>query len=185
MTDPIPSRPPDARPLVTIRPAGTLDAVWLERWRAEPTVRQHQPLSHASTAQIKSELSRQNPADLYRGRGDKFQWIILANSRPAGWITLVVTNWEHGLGEIGYALSTVYQRQGLMRTALEFLLDDLFHNTSLARVEARCSVENQASSAVLEAIGFTREGLLRQFFVLGRHRIDNYLYSILRTDWCS
>lgn len=183
MTDPIPDKAPSSAPAVSIRPAGTLDAVWLERWRTEPTVRQHQPLTRASLTQLKSELARQNPADLYRGRGDKFQWIVLVDRRPAGWITLVVTNWEHGLGEIGYALSTPFQRQGVMREALGRLLDDLFRNTSLMRIEARCAVDNRASAAVLDALRFTREGLLRDFFVLDGRRVDNHLYAVLRRDW--
>ena len=107
------------------------------------------------------DLRDEGLIELRRGRGQKFQWIVLVDAAPAGWITLVVANWEHGLAEIGYALSTPYQRRGVMPAALAQLLADLFLDSPLQRVEARCAVENVASQRVLERLGFRREGLLR------------------------
>ena len=176
---------PEARPhrtTVRLRPVQPGDAVLLDRWRQETEVRRYQPLSESSVAQLYSELAHQRTEELYRGRGDKFQWVVLADDRPAGWITLVVTNWTHGLAELGYALSTDYQRRGIMPQALEILLDDLFCRTRLRRIEARCAVENEASQRVLERLGFVREGRLREYFVLRGEAMDNYLYAILRED---
>ena len=168
---------------VTLRPATPEDARLLEQWRGEPTIRRFQPIGTASTSQLRTELERQKILDIYRGHGDKFQWIICCGDQPAGWITLVVTNWDHGLAEIGYALSTDYQRRGLMPHALTLLLADLFLQTKLERIEARCARDNNASQKVLERIGFTQEGLLRGYFVLGGERVDNYLFAILRDDF--
>ena len=63
------------------------------------------------------------------------------------------------------------------------LLDDLYHNTLLERIEARCAVENIGSQRVLEKTGFEREGRLRGYFKLRGQRIDNYLYALLRDDY--
>jgi RimJ/RimL family protein N-acetyltransferase len=167
---------------VAIRPASPRDATLLYHWRAEPSVRQYQPLSVLSLAQLRSELAGQNIENLYRDRGEKFQWIVEA-PEPVGWITLVVANWEHGLAEVGYALGTRHQRQGIMRRALEALLHQLFSRTSLRRLEARCAVQNVASQTVLESLGFHREGTLRGFFVLRGAAMDNHLYAMLRDDW--
>jgi ribosomal-protein-alanine N-acetyltransferase len=95
----------------------------------------------------------------------------------------VVSNWEHGLSEVGYALSTRYHSHGLMTEALALLLSDLFANTTLERIEARCATENDASRRVLEKNGFQREGHLRGYFKLRGRRIDNYLYALLREDY--
>jgi ribosomal-protein-alanine N-acetyltransferase len=176
----------EPRPLqqrVTLRPVCAADSVLLDRWRLEPSVRRYQPLSDASVAQLRADLAHQEIADLYLGRGDKFQWIILSGARPAGWITLVITNWTHGLAEIGYALSSSFQRQGIMPTALALLIDDIFGNTRLRRLEARCSIENLGSFRVLEKVGFRREGQLRAYFILDGKPVDNYLYAILRDDY--
>lgn len=164
---------------VSLRPAHPGDAGLLERWRHEPSIRRFQPLSDVSRVRLRAELACQNPDDLYRGCGDKFQWIVEVDARPAGWITLVVANWDHGLAELGYALSTAYQRRGFMPRAIRLLLADLFSRTRLVRIEARCAVDNVASRKVLEDVGFEREGRLRGYFVLAGRRVDNYLYAVL------
>ena len=169
--------------LVALRPASPADATILRRWREEESVGRHQPLGDVTTAQLRAELAGYRPESLYNGRGDKFQWIITVDREPAGWITLVVTNWDHGLAEFGYALATGYQRRGLMAPAIEQLLADLFLNTSIERLEARCSVENVGSQKVLERLGFRYEGLLRGYFRLRGERVDNHLYAMLREDY--
>jgi ribosomal-protein-alanine N-acetyltransferase len=171
-----------AHPQVRLRPATSRDAELLRQWRAEPSVRRFQPLNDLPTSQLRADVAHQRIGELYRGHGDKFQWIIQIEGKPAGWITLVISNWEHGLGEVGYALTSSHQNQGLMTEALALLLDDLFANTSLERVEARCATENLGSQRVLEKNGFSREGLLRSYFRLRGTRIDNFLYSVLREE---
>ena len=168
---------------VMLRPATPEDARLLEQWRGEPSVRRYQPIGAASKTQLRTELERQKIGDLYRGQGDKFQWIVCSGDQPAGWITLVVTNWDHGLAEIGYALSTTFQRRGLMPHALTQLLADMLFQTRLERIEARCATDNTASQKVLERVGFLREGHLRGYFVLDGERVDNHLFAILRDDF--
>ena len=70
-----------------------------------------------------------------------------------------------------------------MQQALETLLTQLFTRTGVRRLEARCAIENTASQAVLESLGFRREGTLRQFFVLRNRPVDNHLYALLRDEW--
>jgi ribosomal-protein-alanine N-acetyltransferase len=170
-------------PVVTLRAAAPRDAELLRLWRSETSVRRFQPLNDLPTSQLRADVASQRISELYRGQGDKFQWIVQVDGHPAGWITLVVSNWEHGLAEVGYALSTAFHSRGLMTEALALLLADLFTNTTLERVEARCAVENDASRRVLEKNGFLREGHLRGYFKLRGRRVDNFLYALLREDY--
>lgn len=170
-------------PRVSVRPARISDAPLFRSWRGEPSVRRHQPLRDVALSQIRADVAAQNIEDLYRSRGERFQWVIEVAGQPGGWITLVVANWEHGLCELGFALSSSFQNRGFMSKALALLLPDLFLQTALYRVEARCSVENIASQRVLEKTGFKREGLLRAYFVLRGSRVDHYLYALLRDDY--
>ena len=172
-----------AEPSVQIRPARVSDAPLFQAWRAEASVRRFQPLQVVALSQLRNDVASQNIDNLYRGRGERFQWIIEADGRPSGWITLVVGNWEHGLCEVGFALTTDCQGRGVMTQALVLLLPDLFLNTRIERVEARCAIENTASRRVLEKVGFEREGVLRRYFLLHGRRVDHYLYSILRNDF--
>ena len=169
--------------IVALRPTTPADATVLKSWREQGSVGRHQPLGEVTTAQLRAELAGYRHNCLYRGRGEKFQWIVTVDREPAGWITLVVTNWDHGLAEFGYALATAYQGRGLMAPAIEQLLADLFLNTAIERLEARCSVDNVASQKVLEKLAFRREGLLRGYFRLRGERVDNYLYAMLRQDY--
>lgn len=167
---------------VRLRAAHAEDAALLKAWRAEESVRRHQPLSDLTVGQLRQDLASQRMADLYRGLGEKFQWVIELEEEPVGWITLVVSNWEHGLAEVGYALRSGHQGRGIMPRALELLLTDLFRRTSIERVEARCAVNNLASQKVLLKVGFVYEGLLRAYFRLRGERVDNFLYAVLRAD---
>ena len=168
---------------VRIRPARVSDAPLFQAWRAESSVRRFQPLQDVALSQIRNDVASQNIDDLFRARGERFQWVIEAGGRPSGWITLVVGNWEHGLCEVGFALTSESQGRGVMTQALSLLLPDLFLNTRLERVEARCAIENFASKRVLEKVGFVREGVLRGYFLLQGNRVDHYLYAILRDDF--
>ena len=59
----------------------------------------------------------------------------------------MVANWEHGLCELGFALSSPFQGRGIMPQALLQLVPELFLHTTLHRVEARCSIENVGVAA--------------------------------------
>lgn len=168
---------------VTLRRAEVTDAPLLRRWRSEDSVREFQPLQDASVSQLRAEVAALRTADVYRGRGERFLWIVEVDGVPAGWVTLVVTNWEHGLSEIGYALSTPFQGQGVMTAALSQLLPDLLFRSPLERIEARCAFENSASQRVLEKLGFVREGLLRGYFSLRGQRVDHVLFALLKQDY--
>lgn len=176
------SSTPDPSPQIRLRPVEPSDAPLLQVWRSESSVRRHQPLAAFTTGQLRAEIASRRHENLWSDRGARFDWIVEVDRRPAGWITLVIHSWEHGLAEWGYALSTAYQGRGTMTEALGQLLPELFSRTSLYRIEARCSTENVASQRVLEKLGFTREGTLRGYFQLDGRRVDNYLYAITRAD---
>ena len=176
------SREPRQR-RVTLRGALPGDAGNLFAWRAEESVRDHQPLQETTVAELRADLARQRMDDLYRGCGERFQWIVLVDGESAGWVTIAILSWEHGLAEIGYALATEYQGMRLMGEALGQLLPELFVAVGIERVEARCSVENVRSQSLLERLGFTQEGRLRSYFTLHGRRIDNFLYALLRDDF--
>lgn len=182
----LPDQPPHRRHpsrRVTLRGATGDDAPLLRQWRTEESVRRFQPLQEVAVSQLRADLEAQALRDLYRGRGERFVWIVEEDGVAAGWITLVVGNWEHGLAEIGYALSSSFQGRGVMAAALAVLLPDLFLRTAIERIEARCALGNTASERVLEKLGFVREGLLREYFSLHGRRVDHHLYALLRRDF--
>jgi RimJ/RimL family protein N-acetyltransferase len=85
--------------------------------------------------------------------------------------------------EVAYWLHPTYQGEGYATEALNLLLDHVFDTYDARGVEAHVFSHNDASQALLDRLGFTREGELRENrFVEGAYR-DEYVYGLLREEW--
>jgi ribosomal-protein-alanine N-acetyltransferase len=58
-----------------------------------------------------------------------------------------------------------------------------FCTMQLNRVQAICEVENVASARVMEKVGMTFEGRLREYMFFKEHHRNLKMYSILRGEW--
>ncbi|WP_227793570.1 GNAT family N-acetyltransferase [Paenibacillus guangzhouensis] len=89
---------------------------------------------------------------------------------------------EHQRAEIGYALSADFWNQGLMSEAANAVLQFGFQKMDLNRLEARCNLANTGSERVMQKLGMTYEGVIReQLFIRGQFESVK-LYSILRHE---
>ncbi|MGI5844994.1 MAG: ribosomal protein S5-alanine N-acetyltransferase [Candidatus Xenobium sp.] len=84
---------------------------------------------------------------------------------------------------LGYALAARYVGQGLMTEALGAALDFVFREMRLHRVMAAHLPENERSAAVLRRLGFQKEGLARDYLLIGGRWRDHVLNSKLAPDW--
>lgn len=86
--------------------------------------------------------------------------------------------------ELGFLLNEHYWGQGLAQEACRALIKRAFVN-GVHRIYAECDPENTASWHLLERLGFTREGQLKQNVFFRRDDLgrpiwkDTYLYSLL------
>ncbi len=85
--------------------------------------------------------------------------------------------------EMGYNLAFDAWGAGLMTEALEALLAHGFGALGLNRVEADIDPRNEASARLLGRLGFAREGLLRERWIVAGEKSDSALYGLLRADW--
>ncbi len=85
--------------------------------------------------------------------------------------------------EIGYALAKAHWGRGCMHEALRALLDHGFGELDLNRVEADIDPRNGASARSLERLGFVREGVMRERWIVGDEVSDTAFYGLLRRDW--
>lgn len=84
---------------------------------------------------------------------------------------------------VGWILAEAWRRRGIMREAVPALLDHCFDDLGAHRIEARIEPGNLASARLAEALGFQREGLMRDWtFVDGEPR-SCYMHALLRPDW--
>jgi ribosomal-protein-alanine N-acetyltransferase len=83
----------------------------------------------------------------------------------------------------GYELAAEAQGQGLMREALSAAFAWGFEAMALNRIEAQIHPANAASIALVQALGFQREGLLREVARWGGQFHDLAQFALLRRDW--
>ncbi len=87
---------------------------------------------------------------------------------------------ENYRAEIGYALHPEYWRKGIMKEAIQKVLEYGFETMRLHSIEARISVENIASASILEATGFVKEAHLKEEFFFRENFLDTIIYSRLQ-----
>jgi ribosomal-protein-alanine N-acetyltransferase len=85
--------------------------------------------------------------------------------------------------EIGYALGAAYWGRGLMHEALQRLLLYAFDDLDLNRLEADIDPRNTASARSLARLGFTKEGFLRERWIVAGAISDTELYGLLKREW--
>jgi len=87
---------------------------------------------------------------------------------------------------LGYALDHQHEGRGLMREALQAALDDAFGpRVGLHRVQANVRPENTRSLALLERLGFEREGLAREYLFIDGAWRDHVLTALRHPSWPS
>jgi RimJ/RimL family protein N-acetyltransferase len=92
--------------------------------------------------------------------------------------------WPHGVCGISIAIGDRAdwgQRYGY--EAGKLALAFAFHELNLHRVTATVFSYNERSRALVEKLGFRREGTFREFLERDGERYDMLLYGLLRPEW--
>lgn len=117
-------------------------------------------------------------------RGELIRWGITqsANDVLIGSAGLAIYEASNQAG-LGYELARPYWRKGIMTEALEIVIRFGFRTLKVNRLQALVMPGNEASAGLLDKLGFTEEGLLREFaFFKGRYQ-DLHCFSLLRREW--
>ena len=85
--------------------------------------------------------------------------------------------------ELGYELDRHYWRRGFATEAAGAMLRFAFTELALHRVWASCIADNVGSSGVMERIGMSYEGRLRENDWIKGRWYDSLIYSILEHEW--
>jgi [ribosomal protein S5]-alanine N-acetyltransferase len=149
------------------------DAETMRYWSAPPM---------ADRDEARTLLSR---AQAGFAEGRAFRWAVArrADDRLLGTCSLFALDEQNRRAEIGYILGRAHWGQGLMREALAALLDFAFGDLRLHRIEADVDPLNAASIRTLEHLGFAREGLLRERWLVAGRVADSLLMGLLSRDW--
>jgi ribosomal-protein-alanine N-acetyltransferase len=79
----------------------------------------------------------------------------------------------------GYWVAAEARGRGIAARAMRLICAYAFDELGVKRIELWIDPENKPSLGVAEALGFTREGLLRSFMPIQGQRRDMLMYSLL------
>ena len=118
-------------------------------------------------------------------KGESILWAISFTSKPGeliGTICLWNLQPENFRGEIGYALSPEHWGNGIMKEALDAVVDYGFRKMNLHSIEARVNATNKASASLLEKSSFTKDAYFKEDIFFNGRFMDTMVYSRLATQ---
>lgn len=92
-------------------------------------------------------------------------------------------NKDHRRAELSYDLACPFWNKGIMTSVLQQVLKFGFSKMLLNRISANVSPDNKGSIRVLEKLGFSYEGNMRQYKLVHGEFHDAHVYSIIRDDY--
>ena len=154
---------PPAFPLgqLRLRPLRLADAPAWHAYLSDPLVIEHTSYPVLSVAAVEAMVSR--ALDGY-AHATSCRW-ALADDRDRLVGTCGFSSWSlpHAHAELVYDLSRSFWGRGLMGAAAQQVLAWAFQTAGFNRVHAFVMTSNAPSRRLLEKLGFSHEGLLRQF----------------------
>ena len=114
-----------------------------------------------------------------------YQWMIVLKEieEPIGSISVVNQRDDIAEAEIGYCIGRNWWHHGFMTEALTAVIEFLFVETGMNRIEAKHDINNQNSGAVMRKCGMAYEGTSRASDRNNQGICDIATYGILRSDY--
>ncbi|QGZ39475.1 RimJ/RimL family protein N-acetyltransferase [Pseudoduganella flava] len=170
---------------LTLRPPRPGDEDDLLAIHADPEVMRYFSETPWSDPERPARQIAQDAAAFAAREYFRFAIVLNETGRQIGNCTLRSLHWQNRRAEVGYALRRDYWGGGYMSEALRALLAFAFGELDLHRLEADIDPRNTGSTQCLERLGFQREGLLRERWIVGGEVHDSVLYGLLRREWAA
>lgn len=137
------------------------------------------PLSHDDSVQMLYVLKSlwNNDAGI--------RWGVELDGRLIGTCGYHNLNKSARRGELGYELDYDSWGKGYMYKALQPVLDYGFNIRRFERIEGFLNVDNDRSAGLLKKLGFSMEGILRDYALTPQGLIDQQCFSLLKREWHS
>ncbi|UVI27278.1 GNAT family N-acetyltransferase [Paenibacillus spongiae] len=101
----------------------------------------------------------------------------------AGSIGFLRIDWDAMRTEIGYWLGSKFEGIGLMTNACKAFVDHAFNDLNLRKIEIGVATNNIKSRAIPERLGFTQEGVIRNYERLHNQFLDRVIYGLVIDEW--
>jgi len=139
------------------------------------------PFTHLQQAQEKFEFH-----DRGVRAGEFVQWAIVRDDDALiGTCSLFELSAANRRASFGYALASAQWGNGYALEAARLVVEHAFDVIGLRRLEADVDPRNLASLRLLDRLGFTREGLLRERWQVGDETQDSLICGLLARDYAA
>ncbi|MBV9556415.1 MAG: GNAT family N-acetyltransferase [Pseudolabrys sp.] len=121
----------------------------------------------------------------FSASADPYVYAIVDNEKgPVGYFTLMEIRPQHRVIEVGHVMYSPALQRSPLATEVQYLLAKyIFETLGYRRYEWKCNSLNAPSRRAGARLGFTYEGILRQYVIAkGRNR-DNAYFSMLDSEW--
>ena len=110
-------------------------------------------------------------------------WAVAEDDSAPAIARLAAIDRGDGVTELGYLVGRQWQGQGVARETVTALIGHLFAVEDRRRVFADTDPDNAASNRLLERLGFTLEGRLREHWTTHIGRRDSLIWGLLDHEW--
>ncbi len=111
-----------------------------------------------------------------------FHFVIEYKSELVGVVKTARLDEREQLAELGYWLARNKEGLGIMTRSCQALVEWLFDERGVHRIESSAARPNTKSRAVPERLGFTLEGYLRDCTLVHGQFYDTAVYSLLASE---
>lgn len=175
-------------PRLRLRPLTNADAPALFAIHADPKFTRFWSSPPWTALAQAEQLIAQDQIDLAAGEHIRLGIVRKEDGALLGSCTLYKIHIANRRAEIGYGLGPAFWGAGYAQEAVRALLDFGFADAAagglgLHRVEADIDPENQGSAKLLERLGFSLEGRLRERWIVAGVISDSAIYGLLQRDW--
>ena len=166
---------------LTLRKIELADAEMMYIWMGDPEVCKYERWQPHPSA----DWSRGYIAEVFDGyKSDRtYQWGIEFEGKLIGSVSIVHIDDNDQNAALGYCLAREFWSNGYTTEAVKSVIDYMFANTGIERIEAYHSVNNPASGRVMAKAGMRREGFARHKYKTRDGFQDCDLYGIVRDEW--
>lgn len=153
-----------------------------ENWASDPEVTKYltwQP--HESVDASRSVI--ENWCEEYE-KDNYYHWVIVlkATGEPIGSLIAICKDDRIAMAHIGYCIGKHWWHKGFMSEALQRVMDFLFDEVGMRRIESRHDPHNPHSGAVMRKCGMQYEGTLRQADWNNQGVCDCAYYGLLASE---
>ncbi len=168
---------------IKIIPPNVDYALEFYQWRNEPSTLKFNPVKNRTLEELK-EILRNSPTCLSPlDTKAVHRWFIDLDDKIVGTVSLSEIDVQMGTAEIGYMIGEAHHNRGIATAALRTWTSFIFQNTDLRKLTASVSDQNLASIRVLEKVGYKREGLLREHYLIQEIPTNEVVFGLLRKEW--